>query len=126
MPIGEALGDVIDKITMGEDFDQARVDASKVAAPETGLVLANRSQSNGLTVATPNVRRLMNDRISRRASEEQTRKLQEMMYMAQRSQFASQTIGVVVAHAAQALDQTQEALASRYTASRARRRCRLP
>ena len=114
MGISDVLGNFMDTLYMKDEFDNARVEASKVQAPKTSLVLANRSQSNALAIATPNVRRLMNDRQSRKEYEEQTRKLQEMMYMAQRTEFAAQSLAVVAVHADQVLDQTQEALATRY------------
>lgn len=115
MSISDALGDMMDQMYMDDEFDEERVKASRVPPPEAGIALTKRSQnSGGVALAVPTVRRAMNDRLSRKGAEEQTRKLQEMLYKAQLTTFASQTVAVVAVRAFQAIDQAQEGITTSY------------
>ena len=99
---------MLDDLVQKEAFDYQKVADAKVEADETSLVIAGQSHLALPNTKAPVVRRLADDRLSKRAAETQIRALQTMMYTAQRTEFASETIKVVTTHAQVQLDETGE------------------
>lgn len=114
MSIGDNLGALLDEAFASQEYDKARIEASKSKSSADELQMVNQSQNALPMSRPPALKMLSNDRLSRKEAEDHLRKLQRMLWDAQRRQFAGEMMITLALQAQRQLDAVQEALMARY------------
>ena len=114
MRIGDWLGGFLDEVGLEREVDQQAVDARKLGADEGKLASISQGRSVLPVIKAPPVRRLSDDRLSRRQGEEEMRRRQQMLWAGERTVAANQAMLAVAVHTYQQLDAAQEAMMSSY------------